>query len=565
MFNLEKLKEKPFYLQDEDMEWVKNTFDSLSVEEKVGQLCGPPVLDSNNEALEKIIRFGFGGVYRFINMPTKDLIKTAKYLQMNSKIPLLMTGDFEFWYYTLTFQEGTQFPRQMGVAATNDPSMAEKMAVIAAREGQALGFNWSFSPVIDIDYNHRNPIVNTRSFGSYPDRIIAMAKAYIKGMQSEGMAATIKHWPGDGMDERNQHLVTSVNSMDMKNWRKTYGRIYKELIDAGAMSVMSAHITLPAYYKEKNPDVDIKDILPGSISKELNIDLLRDELGFNGVIVSDSLGMAGWKSRGRVEDLLPMVIENGCDVCLNIGKDISYLFKGLEIGKLSQKRLNEAVIRVLALKAALKLHKKQKDGTIIPSEDKVKSILGCQEYRKWAEECAEKSITLVKDTQNIIPITPDKYKRVLLIKGEITDFWLNPVELEFKKYLEEEGFQVTELQEKIKVDGNLFDLIIYVVAEEPIMVKPSISINWTSLHKIGKKPFGLIRLSDRYWYDIPTIFISLGTPYHLCEIPRVKTYINGYTPIEPVKKEVVQMLIGRKTFKGISPIDPFCGLEETRI
>ncbi len=567
--DLKKFEEKPFYLKEDDLEWVEKTFNSLSTQDKVEQVFFtfiPPDGIKNKKILEEKAKINYCGAYRFVNMSKRDLIDIAKFLQINSRIPLLMAGDLEFWN-NLTFKDGTKFQRQMGVAATNDSSMAEKMAIIAAREGRALGFNWSFTPIVDLDYNHRNPIVNTRSFGSNPDMVLTMAKTYIKAMQNEKMAATAKHWPGDGMDERNQHNVTSVNSMDMENWRKTYGRIYKSLIDTGVLTVMSCHISLPAYYREKNSNVKVKDILPGSLSKELNIDLLRGELGFNGVIVSDALGMAGWYSQGRKEDLYPMVIENGCDICLFDfdEKCISYAIKGLETGKLSKKRLNEAVLRILALKAALGLHKKQKEGTLIPTEKKAKRILGCVEHKKWTKECAEKSITLVKDTQNIIPISPNNYKCILLIEGDVMDeniFKNQTTKLNFKKYLEEEGFKVSELQKQTKIDIDHFDLIIYATAEEATIINNTITINWYKVHK-GEQ--NMIRTMERYWYEVPTIFISFGTPYHLYEVPGVKTYINCYTPIESVKKEVVQMLVGKKPFKGINPVDPFCGLEETKI
>ena len=191
----------------------------------------------------------------------------------------------------------------MGVAACDDPAIAEKMGIVAARECKALGFNWSFTPVVDINYNFKSPIVNIRSFGSDPDKVLRMASAYVKGMQKEGVAACLKHWPGDGMDDRDQHNITSINSMDMESWRNSYGKVYKQLIEEGVMSIMSAHISLPAYYREKDPDFPFEKILPGSLSKELNQELLRGELGFNGLIITDASIMGGYNANGNRREL----------------------------------------------------------------------------------------------------------------------------------------------------------------------------------------------------------------------------------------------------------------------
>jgi len=562
------LKENPFNLVEEDINWVKTIFNSLTPEEKLGQVyCDSlsPFVQSRDikeiiKLLDKTINYGFGAYFRIVSLPTKLTIEMSRYLQENSKIPLLLSADFEFWFgYCLA--DGTPYQRQLGVAATDDPAMAEKMAIIAAREGLSLGYNWSYTPVVDINYNFRNPIVNTRSFGSNPEKILAMAKIYIKAMQSEGMAATVKHWPGDGVDERNQHLVTSKNSLEMDEWLNTYGKIYKNLFKSGVLTLMSAHISLPAYYKKKNMDKDSRKMLPGSLSKELNMDLLRKDLGFNGLISSDANYMAGFLCNGKREDLIPMQIENGVDIALGCtgDKDMEYLKKGLEKGKLSEKRLDEAVIRVLGLKASLGLHKKKKDGTLVVSEAGAKKVLKNNQHINWSNECIEKSITLVKDTQNILPISNIKHKRILLIEGEVSQFMGLPEKLGLKKYLELEGFIVTEMEKGLMIDGNNFDLIIYGVAEEGNIIKPGICLDWEKLHK---NPMNSVL---RFWHYVPTIFISFGSPYHLYEVPEVKTYINCYTPIDLVKQTVVQMLVGKKPFKGINPVDPFCGLEEARI
>lgn len=308
-------------------------------------------------------------------------------------------------------EEGTFLGTEMAVAATDDYDMARKLGTICGREGSAVGCNWSFSPIIDIDYNYRNPITNTRTFGSNPERVKNMGVQYVRAVQKHGVAASIKHFPGDGMDERDQHLVTSINSMSCDEWDATYGAVYKACIEEGALTVMIGHIIHPAYSKKLDPSLKDEEILPASLSKELLSGLLRTKLGFNGLIVTDATTMAGMTIPMPRSKAVPQTIAAGCDMFLfarNLDEDYAYMKKGVEDGVISQERLNDAVTRILALKASLKLPEKQKDGSIIPNLEEAKKVVGCDEHKTWAKECADKAITLVKNEIGVLPITPDR-------------------------------------------------------------------------------------------------------------------------------------------------------------
>jgi beta-N-acetylhexosaminidase len=159
--------------------------------------------------------------------------------------------------------------------------MASHLGEICAEEAGPAGFNWAFAPIIDIDMNFRNPITNTRTFGSDPKLVAAMGEAYVKAVESRGMAASIKHFPGDGHDERDQHLVTSVNGLSCEEWDATYGLAYRTCIAAGAKTVMVGHILQPAYIRHFNPGIRDEDMLPATLSPELLGGLLRTKLGFN--------------------------------------------------------------------------------------------------------------------------------------------------------------------------------------------------------------------------------------------------------------------------------------------
>jgi beta-N-acetylhexosaminidase len=231
----------------------------------------------------------------------------------------------------------------------------------------------------------------------------------------EGVAVSIKHFPGDGVDELDQHLLTSVNTLSVEEWDSTFGKVYQQLIDYGAQTVMVGHIALPAYAKKLNPALSGKPV-PASLSKELVTELLRNKLGFNGLVITDASQMLGYTTGMKREDAVPTSIAVGCDMFLftkNMEEDIEFMFKGYHKGIITDERLDEAVTRILATKAALKLHEKQASNTLVPGEEAL-SLLKNDQHIEWAKECADKGITLVKNNDSLLPLTKNKYKRVYL-------------------------------------------------------------------------------------------------------------------------------------------------------
>ena len=331
-----------------------------------------------------------------------------------------MSANLEAGADGLCFTHGTRIGSPMAVAATGDADLAYRLGLACGREASALGVRWAYSPVVDMDLNFRNPITNTRTFGSDPDRVARFGTAYIKGVQETGVAATAKHFPGDGVDERDQHLVTTVNDLSCEEWDATYGRIYKACIDVGVMAVMVGHIALPAYSKKLRPGIRDEDIRPASLAPEITTTLLRDKLGFNGLVATDATVMAGMMMAMDRAQAVPGAIAAGCDVFLftrNLAEDFGYMRAGVESGLLTEERLTEAARNVLALKAALGLHQRTQE-ELIPAAETAQAALGTAEHRAWARECAERSITLVKEEAGVLPLSPDKTKRVLVYPVE---------------------------------------------------------------------------------------------------------------------------------------------------
>ena len=558
-------KENPFYLTEEQVQWVESTYDSMSLEEKIGQLFCPIVFTKDEKELKELVETKHIGGMLYREGPGEELRQSHKILQDASKIPLLTASNLEYGGNGSAI-EGTYYGREMLAAATGDVERAYQLGKVSCSEGAAVGVNWSFAPVVDLDLNYHNPITNVRTFGSDLQTVIDMGKAYIRGAKEEGVATSVKHFPGDGVDERDQHLVTSVNALSCKEWDESYGKIYKEMIEAGTLTVMAAHIALPAYeeYFDQKP---CERILPATLSENLLKKLLREQLGFNGLIVTDATPMVGFCSAMDRATAVPLSIENGCDMFLfnrNMEEDFRLMREGYEKGILSDARLEEAVKRILATKAAMHLPEKQEKGQLVPDAS-VLDILNCETYDRWAKECADEGVTLVKDTQNLLPIDPKKHKRVLLeLMG---DFPSNKRVCEsFVRELEARGFEVTVyepegfevMEDSVESFKSRYDLIFYVGNVETASNKTVSRLNWHTMFGLGNNMPWMV-------HEMPALFVSVGNPYHLLDAPMIKTFVNGYCNSEYVIHAVVEKLCGDSEFKGKSPIDPFCGKPDLKL
>lgn len=565
------LKAKPFYLKDEDLRWVETSLAGMTLEEKIGQLFCLIAFSADEGFLNYLAHQVKPGGLMFRHMPASEAVAMARFLQDNSKIPLLLAANFEKGGDGLAM-EGTSFGSPMQVAATDDDSLAYRLGVVCGREGAAVGANWAFSPIIDLDLNFRNPITNVRTFGSDAGRVRRMGVQFVKGLQENGLAASIKHFPGDGVDERDQHLVTSVNSLSCEEWDATYGAAYQACIDAGTLTVMAGHIMQPAYSRKLNPGIQDQDILPASLSYELITKLLKEQLGFNGLVITDATTMAGMTIAMPRSQAVPQTIAAGCDMFLftrNLEEDFGYMKQGIADGVITAERLNEALTSILGLKAALKIHQKQAEGRLVPSLAEAMKALGTPEHKAWAAECADKSITLVKREEGVLPISAGKYKKVLLYDIESEQSFFEPAKVmvadSFVKLLEQEGFEVERFNPNQGMEGMMtpysaitgkYDLILYLVRLTTKSNQTVVRIEWA-------QPMGAN--VPIYMSCVPTIFISVGNPYHLLDVPRVRTYINTYHSTDAVLQALVDKLVGRSEFKGKSPVDAFCGMWDTHL
>jgi beta-N-acetylhexosaminidase len=541
----------PFNLNDAQRHWVRSTLSGMDRSTKVRQLFVHICFGTGPEVVDRITALAPAGITKFFGPDAEAELDTLDALRASAQVPYLISADLEGSRMSLPF--GTEVPNPLSLAAVDDVTASKNIARIMAIEARAAGINWSFTPVIDINALFRSPIVATRGLGSDPERIRAHALAHIHGLQAHGVAATVKHWPGEGHDDRDQHLVTTINPLSVEEWHASHGALYRAAIDAGVMAVMSAHIAFPAYVHGHDPQAGLEAYRPASVSPLLNQRLLRDALGFNGVIVSDATPMAGFGAWAHRDVMLPEVISSGCDIILfsdDPEADIARIEAALDDGRLTEGRLDEAMVRVLGLKAALNLP----ETGHAPAD---RSRLFNPENASVAQAVTARAPTLVKDVQGLLPLSPERHRRVLVYStGIVTPLHGDGLPMAFPDMLRAEGFDVTLPVPGDHTDPRDFDLVLYLMGEETLLTRGRIFLDWNRLTG------GMHGAMQRHWHQVPTALISFGYPYYLYDAPRMPCVVNAYATMDSMQRATLDCLLGRVPFQGKSPVDPFCGLPD---
>ncbi|MBX8935621.1 glycoside hydrolase family 3 protein [Enterococcus gilvus] len=559
------LTKKPYNLTSEQIQQLQDKVQAMSLEEKIGQLFFVIGQDEDQVDIKKFIETYRPGGMMYRPAPAEKIKRELAAAQEASDIPLFFSANLESGGNGI-ISEGTWFGMPLQIAATDDPTHAYELGNVAGEEAAQVGCNMSFSPIVDIDKNFRNPITNTRTFGSDQERVIQMAEAQIKGLRENQILPVIKHFPGDGVDERDQHLLSSVNSLSAEDWMASYGKIYQTFIDQGITSIMIGHIFQPAWERKLMPDIADAELKPASASKLLIDGLLRETLGFNGLTITDATPMLGYNAIMPREKLLPATINAGVDMILfnkNIDEDYAFIKQAVTDGTLEMERIEEAVLRILGIKMA--------HGLFDLKELSAPLELNLAEHAEKAAAAAKKSVTLVKDRDQLLPLTVERYPRIrMVVLGDSDDGGFKEggkVTEHFQTQLESLGFEVT-LYDRSRLDFHeifeegvaemeeKFDLALYIANIETASNQTTTRLDWIHL-----------MAADAPWFmkSIPTVFISTANPYHLFDVPAISTYINTYTGNKESIAAVIRKMTGAEAFEGISPVDPFCGDFTTKL
>lgn len=570
------LRKKPFNLNEEQIAWVEKTYESLTLEEKVGQMFIHLALRREPEYIAELCeRYHIGGI-RWQGGTLEEVYEQNRLFQAKSRIPVLIAANCEAGGNGAV-KEGTLVATGAACGAADAEEVTYRMARVGGAEAAAVGCNVSFGPVSDVLYNWRNTIVNCRAFGKDPKEIIARSKAYMRGMRENGIACCTKHFPGDGVEERDQHLVMGCNDLSCEEWDVSFGSIYRSLIEEGIEAFMAGHICMPAYTRKLRPGIGDEEIMPATLAPELLQGLLREQLGFNGLILTDASHMAGLSASATRREQIRGVVAAGCDMILFFNdpqEDFGYLLSGCQDGTVSPERLSDAVHRILGLKAKLDLHKLQ-----FPEREGLARV-GCPEHKRQAAFAADQSITLVKDTQRLLPVSSEEKKRVMLYfiqSAPISSVdGADPAKAIFAEELRAAGFAVDvhkdyyeyEMEEpsfanrykvthpgKIEEFKKKYDLVILVTNMKGYAQESNVRIRWSVSHS-----------EELPWYvqEVPTIGISLSYTNHLYDLPMLKTYINAYADTREYIHATVEKITGKSQFKGRCNDNVWCGRWDTR-
>lgn len=586
------LKANPYYLSDEDCKWVEDTIAGMTPEEKVGQLFFQLTSSQDEEYLKELMeKYHLGGC-RYNPMPGKMVQEQNRKLQKYAKVPIFIACNTESGGNGAC-ADGTTIGSGVKIGATDKEEYAFALGQMSNAEAAAIGCNMAFAPVCDIAYNWENTEIITRAFGNDPDRVAQMSAAYLKGAHTNpGFACAAKHFPGNGQDFRDAHLSNNVNYFDVDEWDATYGKVYKTLIDNGLDAIMGGHIMLPKYAKAINPDLQDEDMMPATLSPEIMTGLLRDKLGFNGMVVTDASHMVGMTDRMKRKDMLPCTINAGCDMFLFFNdpdEDFNTMLDAYQSGVISEERMQEALTRILGLKAHMGLHKKSLD-ELVPQPEKADEVLGNEAHKEMAKAISNDCITLVKyKDKDVLPMTPERYKRIMIVHVKAAESGMGAL----MKAMGMGGGKnpAEKLKEKLCAKG--FDAFIY---ESPIEKmkkqiaaggKPNINLYFAGKNAIadfvsdmdlvitlcdvssGRPIFGMSKGGGEipwYVFEIPVVVVGCGQPTMLADVPQARTYINTYDADDSTFDALVEDLIaGPDAFKGSDPIDSYCGLFDTRL
>ena len=391
--------------------WIDSVMQRLTLRDKAAQMVWPWILgDFVPETSAEWARLKalvteqhVGGFIVSVGSPTEIAAKVNA-LQRLSDLPLLMSADLEYGagyrargaYFlpnAIDLGGAVSFPTQMGIAATGDPSLAYEMGRVTAREGRAMGIHIAFAPVLDVNNNANNPVINTRSFGERADVVSRFGAAAIRGIQENGMIATGKHFPGHGDTEINSHLAMAMVDVPRARLDSVELPPFRAAVNAGIGAMMTFHGALPALDKSN---------VPATVSNPIIEGLLRRELGFRGLVISDAMDMNGVLGKLGLAEAVKGAVAAGVDVVLmppDIAAGIDAIVAGVREGRYTEGHLDRSVRRILTVKRQLGL-----DKTRMVALDSVRSIVGDSSHVAAAREASERSITLVRDNARLVPL-----------------------------------------------------------------------------------------------------------------------------------------------------------------
>ena len=528
-------------------DWVEETLASMSVREKAAQMVmpwipgGPIERRADRERIERLVREHRVGGFIVGRGDGAATERTLARLQQLSDVPLLIGADVERGA-GMRLVGATSLAPQMALGATGDLELAHRQGLATAVESRRAGIHLAFAPVADVNINPKNPIINTRAFGSEPRMVSRFVGAYVRGLHDGGMLAVAKHFPGHGDTRTDSHLALPV--IDVRRARLDSVELvpFRAAIDAGAGGIMSAHIAVPALSGER---------VPATLSRAILTGVLREELGFEGLIVTDALTMAGVERFAEDADVVLRAVLAGADILLQPRDPdlaIDVLVEAVRRGELRASRLDASVRRILSAKARLGLHRS--DTVWAPVVENVERVR--QRNRTLAGEIAERSIVLVRDEDGLVPA-----------RNVRSAVWIHYVDrgaaddAGFGEELGEAGWDVERIRIRrgapARQVATAERAARAAAARGQLVIMSSVTqaVPWGGTTALPARFRAMVtRLSAR-----PLVYISFGDPYLLSTFPEVSSYLLAWSDAEAQQRAAARALLGRIAITGTLPID----------
>jgi beta-N-acetylhexosaminidase len=519
---------------------------SLSVRDKIAQLVMPWIAGSyaafDDETFRRmeawVDSLHVGGLIVSVGSPF-DVAAKLNRLQERSPLPLLISSDLEAGT-AIRLNGGTPFPPNMGVAATGSDSDAYEIGRVTALEGRAVGIHLAFAPVADVNNNPANPIINVRSFGEDPQDVGRLVAAEIRGLQENGMLACAKHFPGHGDTGSDSHIGLPVITAGWPRLDSVELVPFRRAIAAGVTAVMSAHIALPA--------IDIGQLRPGSVAPNILTGILRDSLGFTGLIVTDALNMGGVANQYGSEAAVRAFLA-GSDLLLQPADPkaaIDAMLAALARKEFTPERLDRSVRRVLQLKQQLGLFVRR-----TAPLDSIGLVVGRAEFRIEAQDMASRSVVMVKDVNGTVYSLKNARPPLTVVTyGEEDN---RSVGNALVSELRTRGFGVTLFKLWPASGSASYDSAAVALERSPVAVFAVSDKPIASRGTIGV-PDSLTNLITLTARARPTVLVSLGNPYLISAIPEAGSYLIGWRSNSVTEQAVGRALAGAAAITGRLPI-----------
>lgn len=542
-------------LSAEDRRWVEQTLASLPLRRKVAQMLMPRIdgqyLAAGTPAYEEMLRWvreeGVGSVTMGLGPPL-EIATTLNRLQRAAEVPLLVSSNMErggdrfsggiIYPYGIEVGGGTEFPPVMAVGATGEERLAYAMGRVTAREARALGIHMVFSPVVDVNNNPANPIINTRAYAGSPELVGRLAAAHVRGVQDHGVLATAKHFPGHGDTETDSHLALPVITVDRARADSVELPPYRAVIGAGVSAVMSAHIAFPAL---------TGDSVPATLSRRMLTDLLRGELGFQGLVITDAMIMGGIVREYGADEAAVRAVQAGADIILfptSVTATLDAIVAAVERGQIDESRIDRSVRRLLEAKARLGLHRSR---TV--DVEAVPQVVGTPAHHAVAQEIADRSITVAYDRGKLLPVREGL--RVLSVVYADDD---DPLAGKaFHQMLREQiaGVETVVLEGAAR-PAELAALRARADSADVVLFSPFVRVMAFKGDVAVAEP--VAALINEVARTRAVVLTSFGNPYILQQFPDVGSYVLAWGHDPSAQRAAARVLTGRIAATGRAPI-----------